>query len=135
MYRSVEKRYDFRIVNNTERVVEVVAMRGETEIRRIVVRAESTQRFIAPTVSEEELKDISFRVNLDFVPPAPPEPEVEEEETAPAEGESTETETPEGGATGEGESETPEGGAEEEPSEPGGDAGAGGETEAEGEGD
>lgn len=133
-YRVVERRYDFRIVNNTERAVEVVATRGEMEIKRLVVQPESTQRFIVLAVSEEELKEISFQVNLDFVPPAPPEDEGGEETTTPEEGESTETETPEGGATGEGGA-SGEGDASEEPGEPGGDAGAGGETEAEGEGD
>jgi len=120
-YRSREGRYDFRIVNNTERAVEVVATRGETEIKRTVVQAESTQRFVSPAVTEEELKEISFQVNLDFVPAVPPpKDEGAEEATSPEAGESTETDTPEGGAS-------------EEADEPGDDAGAGGETETEAE--
>jgi len=97
--------YVFRIVNNTDRAVEVVAMRGGETIKSLVVQAENHAGFEVPVASEEELNEISFQVNLDYKPPAasaetaetaaPAEvvaPEGEEGEAASEAPEPTETE-------------------------------------------
>ena len=100
--------YLFTIVNNTARLVEVVAMRGEEKLGTAVVEPEHSSKLSARVASEEELKEISFQVNLDYASPEPAEPEGEEAEIAPADGGTEEGETVEGEAT---EDEVPEGDA------------------------
>ena len=112
--------YSFKIVNNTERSVQVIGTRGETEFGSVVVEANGKKELHADVSSEADLKEISFKVVPDYVAPTPETPEAGEgagtggeaveggageapttettTETGPAEGETTETET-----TGEGE--------------------------------
>jgi hypothetical protein len=94
-----QPRYVFRISNNTGHAVEVVARRGEAEIRRLVVEPDKLAAFEAPVASEDDLKEIVLDVNLLYVSPEPTAP-------AAAEGEPAGTEAPETKAPSEPSTET-----------------------------
>lgn len=117
MFFGGEKaQYSFRIANNTERAVEVVAARGDEEIKRVVVEAGKNVGFRTEVASEDELKEISFHVNAYYVPPEPVEPEGEGAGSEAAEATPTGEETGGDESTGgtAAEAETPEGGTPEE---------------------
>jgi hypothetical protein len=99
--------YSFRVLNYTERTVQVTGTRGEIEFGPVVVEPQGKKELHVSVSSEADLKEISFKVVPDYVAPQPETPET---------GEVTDGETPEEGTNG-GEAVEDETPAETEPTD------------------
>jgi hypothetical protein len=67
----------FRVVNNTDRAIEVVTLRGDEEVERVTVSSFGNYWYFPkpPVASEDEFKEFSFRITPYAAEPAPAQPE------------------------------------------------------------